>query len=229
MKPQDLLRFHPFVGALGERDADALLKQAVTRRFQADDVIFRKDDPGTGLYGVVSGRVVVVADSAKGKELILNVFGPGEYFGEIALLDGEGRTATAIAREPSELLFLDRQHFMPFLALSPEATTRIIRLLCKRLRRTTDLVEDSIFLPVSLRLAKQLLALVDVYGLQAKEQPTFPVSRASSAACSACRARSSPASSRSGGAPAWSRCSAAASPCATRRPRCDGQQHLSLL
>jgi CRP/FNR family cyclic AMP-dependent transcriptional regulator len=177
MRPQDLLRFHPFIGALGQRDAEELMKQAITRRFQVNDVIFRKDDPGTGLYGVVSGRVVVVADSAEGKELILNVFGPGEYFGEIALLDGEGRSATAITREPSELLFLDRMHFMPFLARSPEATTRIIRLLCKRLRRTTDLVEDSIFLPVSLRLAKRLLALVDVYGLQAKDQPTFPVSQ----------------------------------------------------
>jgi CRP/FNR family cyclic AMP-dependent transcriptional regulator len=177
MRPQDLLRFHPFIGALGQRDAEELMKQAITRRFQVNDVIFRKDDPGTGLYGVVSGRVVVVADSAEGKELILNVFGPGEYFGEIALLDGEGRSATAITREPSELLFLDRMHFMPFLARSPEATTRIIRLLCKRLRRTTDLVEDSIFLPVSLRLAKQLLALVDVYGLQAKDHPTFPVSQ----------------------------------------------------
>jgi CRP/FNR family cyclic AMP-dependent transcriptional regulator len=177
MRPQDLLRFHPFIGALGELDAEELMKQAITRRFQANDVIFRKGDPGTGLYGVVSGRVVVVADSAEGKELILNVFGPGEYFGEIALLDGEGRSATAIAREPSELLFLGRQHFMPFLARSPEATSRIIRLLCKRLRRTTALVEDSIFLPVSLRLAKQLLALVDVYGLQAEARPTFPVSQ----------------------------------------------------
>ena len=177
MRPQDLLRFHPFVGALGERDAEELLKQAITRRFRPDDVIFRKDDPGNGLYCVVSGRVVVVADSAEGKELILNVFSPGEYFGEIALLDGEGRTATAIAREPSELLFLDRAHFMPFLARSPEATTRIIRVLCKRLRRTNSLVEDSIFLPVSLRLAKQLLALVDVYDLQAEAEPTFPVSQ----------------------------------------------------
>jgi CRP-like cAMP-binding protein len=178
MRPQDLLRFHPFVVALGERDADELLEQATTRLFQPDDVIFRKDDPGTGLYGVVSGRVVVVADSAEGKELILNVFRPGEFFGEIALLDGEGRSATAIAREPSELLFLDRRHFMPFLARSPEATDRIIRLLCKRLRRTTDLVEDSIFLPVSLRLAKQLLALVDLYDVGATERPTFPVSQA---------------------------------------------------
>lgn len=123
---------------MGEREADELLTRAITRRFQPDDVIFRKDDPGNGLYGVVTGRVVVV----------------------------------------SELLFLDRRHFMAFLARSPEATTRIIRLLCKRLRRTNNLVEDSIFLPVSLRLAKQLLALVDVYDLQATAQPTFPVGQA---------------------------------------------------
>ena len=154
-----------------------LLKHAHIRKFAANDVVFRKDDPGDGLYGVLAGRVVVTVESAEGKELILNMFGPGEFFGEIALLDGEGRSASAIAREPSELLFLDRQHFMPFLARSPEATSRIIRLLCKRLRRTTALVEDSIFLPVSLRLAKQLLALVDVYGLQAQDQPTFPVSQ----------------------------------------------------
>jgi CRP-like cAMP-binding protein len=56
MRPQDLLRFHPFVEALGERAAEELLKHAITRRFQPDDVIFRQGDPGTGLYDVVSGR-----------------------------------------------------------------------------------------------------------------------------------------------------------------------------
>jgi CRP-like cAMP-binding protein len=50
--------------------------------------------------------------SAEGKELILNMFGPGEFFGEIALLDGKGRTATAVAREASELLFLGRADFL---------------------------------------------------------------------------------------------------------------------
>ncbi|MDB5488702.1 MAG: Crp/Fnr family transcriptional regulator [Reyranella sp.] len=164
MTPQDLFRLHPFLGALTESESRELLAHAVRRRVSAGHVVFRKDDPGDGLYGVLGGRIVVTVESAAGKELILNMFGPGEFFGEIALLDGKGRTATAIAREPSELLFLSRAVFQPFLAQRPDATMRIIALLCSRLRRTTDLVEDSAFLGVATRLAKQLVVLMDRYG-----------------------------------------------------------------
>ena len=164
MTPQDLFRLHPFLGALTESESRELLAHAVRRRVPAGHVVFRKDDPGDGLYGVLAGRIVVTVESAAGKELILNMFGPGEFFGEIALLDGKGRTATAIAREPSELLFLNRAVFQPFLVQRPDATLRIIALLCSRLRRTTDLVEDSAFLGVATRLAKQLVALMDRYG-----------------------------------------------------------------
>lgn len=164
MTPQDLFRLHPFLGALTESESRELLAHALRRRVPAGLVVFRKDDPGDGLYGVLAGRIVVTVESATGKELILNMFGPGEFFGEIALLDGKGRTATAITREPSELLFLNRAVFQPFLARRPEATMRIIALLCGRLRRTTDLVEDSAFLGVATRLAKQLAVLMDRYG-----------------------------------------------------------------
>lgn len=164
MTPQDLFRLHPFLGALNESETRELLAHAARRRVAAGHVVFRKDDPGDGLYGVLAGRIVVTVESAAGKELILNMFGPGECFGEIALLDGKGRTATAIAREPSELLFLNRAVFQPFLAQRPDATMRIIALLCSRLRRTTDLVEDSAFLGVATRLAKQLVVLMERYG-----------------------------------------------------------------
>lgn len=159
MTPQELCRLHPFLAALTEVEARDLLKHAHVRRLSAGDVVFRKDDPGDGLYGVLAGRIVVVVESAEGKELILNMFGPGEFFGEIALLDGKGRTATAVARGPSELLFLSRAAFLPFLRQRHEAAVRIIAFLCERLRRTTDLVEDSAFLSVPTRLAKQLAAL----------------------------------------------------------------------
>jgi CRP-like cAMP-binding protein len=159
MTPQELCRLHPFLAALTDSEARELLKHARVRRLAAGQVVFRKDDPGDGLYGVLGGRIVVTVQSAEGKELILNMFGPGEFFGEIALLDGKGRTATAVAREASELLFLGRADFLPFLRQRHEAAVRIIAFLCERLRRTTDLVEDSAFLNVSTRLAKQLAAL----------------------------------------------------------------------
>jgi CRP-like cAMP-binding protein len=159
MTPQELCRLHPFLAALTETEMRELLARAPVRHLQAGEVVFRKDDPGDGLYGVLAGRVVVVVESAEGKELILNMFGGGEFFGEIALLDGGGRTATAVAREASELLFIARRTFLAFLRERHDVAVRIIAILCERLRRTTDLVEDSAFLSVSTRLAKQLAAL----------------------------------------------------------------------
>jgi CRP/FNR family transcriptional regulator, cyclic AMP receptor protein len=160
MRPDEIIQKHHFLGALELADARALLKLAQVRPFRTRETIFRRGDPGVGLYGVLSGGVVVTVESESGKELILNTFGPGDFFGEIALLDGKGRTATAVAREPTELLFLARRVFLPFIEQRPQVATHMIALLCERLRRTTQLVEDSTFLNVAARLAKQLLALV---------------------------------------------------------------------
>src|SRR5260370_30727407 len=161
MTPQDLLRMHPFLGALTEVEARELLKRALTKHIPENEVVLRKDDPGDGLYGVLAGTVLIVAESADGKELILNRHDAGEFFGEVALLDGEGRSAGATTREASDLVFLARAEFLAFLGQRPEAMLRIMALLCARLRRATSLVEDSAFLNVSSRLAKQLIALID--------------------------------------------------------------------
>jgi CRP/FNR family cyclic AMP-dependent transcriptional regulator len=159
MTPRELFGRHPILAALNDDEARHLLARSTVRRFSAGTALFYKDDPGDGLYGVLAGRVVISVGSETGKELILNLFGPGEFFGEIALLDGKGRTGTATAREDSELLFLSRAVFLPFLKQQPEIAFRIIALLCERLRRTTDLVEDSAFLDTARRLAKQLVVL----------------------------------------------------------------------
>jgi CRP-like cAMP-binding protein len=161
MTPQDLLRLHPFLGVLTDAETRELLKRALTKRVPANSVVFRRDDPGDGLYGVLAGTVLIVAESADGRELILNQHDAGEFFGEVALLDGEGRSAGARTREASDLVFLGRGEFLAFLSQRPEAMLRIMALLCARLRRATNLVEDSAFLNVSSRLAKQLIALID--------------------------------------------------------------------
>jgi len=154
-----MIRRHHLLSILEADEAAALLRLARTRRVAAGQTVFRKDDPGDGLYGVLAGGVAVTVTSEAGKELILNMFGPGEFFGEIALLDGKGRTATAVARAPSELLFIGRTAFLPFLEKHPRIAARMIALLCERLRRTTQLVEDAAFLNVGSRLAKGLAAL----------------------------------------------------------------------
>jgi CRP/FNR family transcriptional regulator, cyclic AMP receptor protein len=161
MKPQALFRLHPFFASLSPHDAETLLRHTHLRRLTAGQEIFHKDDPGDGLFGVLSGSVAFTLDSADGKELTLNVLGPGEFFGEIALLDGKGRSATAQAREDSELLFIPRGDFLAFFSQRPQAMIGIIELLCARLRLATDRAADTAFLDLSRRLAKRLVWLLD--------------------------------------------------------------------
>lgn len=161
MTPQDLLRLHPFFSTLSAPDAQKLLMRTRSRRVAAGHVLFQRDEPGDGLYGILAGRIAFTVDSWEGKELILNSLGPGEFFGEIALLDGKGRTATAVAREASRLLVIGRSEFMSFFGQRPEAMFHIISVLCARLRRSTDYIADTTFLDLSKRLAKQLVSLAE--------------------------------------------------------------------
>jgi CRP-like cAMP-binding protein len=162
--PEELFRKHPLFGSLEPAERQDLLAHLGVRPAASGDVIFREGDEADGLYGVLAGRIIVTVGSASGKELTLNSFGPGSFFGEIAFLDGRGRTATALAREPSRLIFLGRTAFLPFLRRRPEAALRTIAFLCERLRRTTQLVQDTTFLDVPTRLAKQVAAIAQEYG-----------------------------------------------------------------
>lgn len=181
MTPEGLLAQHHLLGTLDEADRQALLAQARIRHLAAGSTIFHRGDPGDGLYGVLRGRITVSVESEEGKELILNTFGPGSFFGEIALLDGGGRTASAGVREAATLLFVGRSAFLPFMEARPRLAVRMIALLCERLRRTTQQMEDSIFLGVPARLARQVLALADAGGgiviSQAELAQTLGVSR----------------------------------------------------
>jgi CRP-like cAMP-binding protein len=164
MTPEELFRSHPLFGSLGPAERQDLLAHLSVRSTKSGDVLFREGDEADGLYGVLAGRIIVTVGSASGKELTLNSFVPGTFFGEIAFLDGRGRTATALAREPSRLIFLSRAAFLPFLRRRPEVALRTIAFLCDRLRRTTQLVQDTTFLDVPTRLAKQMAAIAQEYG-----------------------------------------------------------------
>jgi CRP/FNR family cyclic AMP-dependent transcriptional regulator len=130
-----------------------------TRKVRRGVTIFSKGDPGTGLMGVLSGAVKVSIASSEGKDIVLNIFHEGEVFGEIALLDGQPRTADATAMSDCELAIIERRDFVPFLKDRPDVTLKFIEILCSRLRRTSEQVQDVTFLSLPTRLAKALLQL----------------------------------------------------------------------
>lgn len=133
-------------------------------RNQARSVLFRKGDPGTSMMVVRHGRVKVCTHGECGKELVLDMFGPGDVFGEIALLDGSPRTADAVAIDDCDLLVLDRRDFIPFLLEHPDASVRMLEVLTYRLRRTTQLLEDVAFREGPARLARRFLRLAEFSG-----------------------------------------------------------------
>jgi CRP-like cAMP-binding protein len=90
---------------------------------------------------------------------VLNIIRPGEVFGEIALLDGRARTANAAAMSDCELIVIERREFIPFLRSEPDVTLKLMEILCSRLRKTSEQVQDMTFLNLSTRLAKTLLSL----------------------------------------------------------------------
>jgi CRP-like cAMP-binding protein len=126
--------------------------------------VFAKDAPGDSMMAVLAGRVRIGAVSADGREVTLNVIGPGEIFGEIALLDGKPRSADAVAIEDTLLLVVERRHFMPFLLRDPSLVERLLYVLCDRLRRTSLALEEIALLDLGVRLARVLLKLAADYG-----------------------------------------------------------------
>jgi CRP/FNR family transcriptional regulator, cyclic AMP receptor protein len=150
---------------------------ATRRMYDESEVVFMRGDPGDSLCGVVTGRVRISASGPGGKEVFLNIMEPGDAFGEIALLDGSPRTATATAMVRTELVIVQREAFFALLQSQPQLATHLIQLLCKRVRWTAELMEDSALLTVPARLAKRVLSLATVFGREAESGTKVTISQ----------------------------------------------------
>jgi CRP-like cAMP-binding protein len=156
---QAILRAHPLFGRLSSDAISRLASYAHTKSFASGARIFEKGDPGTSLFAVCSGTVRISNQSVGGKETVFNLVPVGGIFGEIALLDGQSRTADAFALTNCELMVIDRRDFVPLVSQNPEIALKLIEILCQRIRRTSEQVEDATFLDLPGRLAKTLLRL----------------------------------------------------------------------
>lgn len=144
--------------------ADARMLQSLAarlrrRRFRRNEVIFHQGDPGDSLHIVAAGGVKIVLPSTEGEEAIIATLRPGDFFGELALLDGAPRSATATAVEPSETLVLPRAVFMELLDSVPGLRDALLAALAYELRRLTGQVEELHFLDLAGRLAMRLSRL----------------------------------------------------------------------
>src|SRR3989440_639844 len=156
-----VLRKHPIFCDLEPEALDQLCRYAKHITLKRGASIFCKGDPGNSMFAVISGTVKISVSSPDGRNAILNLIGPGEIFGEIAVLSGEPRTADAIANAQCEIFVIDRREFLPFVKSQPALSMKFIQLLCERLRRTSEQVEQIILQNLPGRLASALIGLTE--------------------------------------------------------------------
>jgi CRP-like cAMP-binding protein len=151
----------PLFSQLAAPELQRVVDVARERAYPKNSVILFEDDPGDALYVVAQGQVKVVLIGEDGREVILSVLGPGEFFGEMALIDDEPRSAHVIAMEDSALLVLRREDFQGILRQSPGLGLALLRELSRRLRRVDEKVGSLVLLDVNGRVAQLLLDLAD--------------------------------------------------------------------
>ncbi|HEY8439240.1 MAG TPA: Crp/Fnr family transcriptional regulator [Candidatus Limnocylindrales bacterium] len=152
-------------GLFGAADDDAietLVRVLRVRRFRRGETIFHQGDPGDALFVVDQGSVKVVLPSDEGAEpAIVAILGPGEFFGELAILDGAPHSATIVAVEPTETLVLHRDAFLSLIDSDAGLRRALLASLATEIRRLTGHVEDLHFLDLPGRLASRILRLAE--------------------------------------------------------------------
>lgn len=136
-----------------------IARQLRRRRFRRSEIIFHQGDPGDSLHIVSSGAVKIVLPSIEGEEAIIATLRSGDFFGELALLDGAPRSATAVALEASETWTLSRELLLAMLDRSPTLRDSLLAGLARELRRLTGHVEELHFLDLAGRLSSRLARL----------------------------------------------------------------------
>ena len=169
---ESILAQVPLFSHLPDEGLDELGGKLQRRRFEREQNIFHKHDPGSTLYIIISGKVKIVLPSAEGEAVLVALLSTGDFFGELSLFDGEPRSATSIASEPTDILTLDQEDLFEYLRGSPNAAEEIFSELSLRLRRTDELLSDAAFCNLSTRLSKRILDLAERYGQPNEEGNT---------------------------------------------------------
>jgi CRP/FNR family transcriptional regulator, cyclic AMP receptor protein len=177
---QELLRSVSLFSELELAGTVALQRLVDVRAYRAGAVVVSQDERGDALYVLAEGRVKVVLYGASGREIILSIFKtPGDFFGEMSLLDEQPRSASVVALEPSTLLVLSRRDFQAHVVSHPRTALRVLREVSRRLRRADEVIGNLALLDVYGRLAGKLRELARAEGQETedgfvvRERPTM--------------------------------------------------------
>lgn len=157
--PTLLLSNNPLFRGCSHEDISHLVVAGVTKRYAADEYVFVKGEAGFSCYLVIDGAVGIGSYSPDGRYCPMRELMPGDIFGEMALLDGQPRSADAVAIIPSKLLIIRRAPFVQILGRNACVSLNFLRMICARVRSVSKRADEGYFLDLSTRMARRLLTL----------------------------------------------------------------------
>lgn len=158
--PIYVLKRIPLFSSLPHSDQEHLAGLVRRKALRKGELLFRQGDEGTALYIILQGRIKISV-SRRSDSVTLAILGPGEFLGEMALLDDLPRSADAMALEDSQLYALSRKDFLSFLNSNENAVHAVLTSLSLRLRKTDNLLAEMCFLNLSVRLVNKLVELAE--------------------------------------------------------------------
>ncbi|HHC72596.1 MAG TPA: Crp/Fnr family transcriptional regulator [Thiotrichales bacterium] len=157
----DILENIPLFSTLDPAEREAICSHTITKSYPRNTIIINEGDTTQSLYIILEGKVKVFLSDSGGKEVTINMQGPGEYFGELALLDESPRSASIMTMEPSKFAIISKDDFDKVLTNNPTIALKLIRELTGRIRHLTENVKNLALLDVYGRVARTLLDLAE--------------------------------------------------------------------
>jgi len=169
-----LLKRVPLFSQLDDDELEKIRKLCVTQHYGRDRIILIEEESGNTLFLIQKGRVKVSRMSDDGREVILSILEPGDFFGELSLIDGKARSASVTAIEDSEVLLLRRGDFLGLLEEYPQISISLMKELAARIRKSDSQIKSLSLQDAMGRVASALIMLAEDHGRIKKGQVVIP-------------------------------------------------------
>ena len=164
MSKTDHLRNIPIFTALSDSDLNRIASKMVSRDYEKGQMILLEESTGETFFIITSGTVKVTRLSDDGREVILALLGENDFFGEMSLLDGEGRSANIVANEDAEVMTLSRRDFLEYLETYPKIAIALLEELAVRIRKSDQQIESLSLSDSEQRIGITLIRLAEEGG-----------------------------------------------------------------
>ncbi|HED10112.1 MAG TPA: Crp/Fnr family transcriptional regulator [Caldithrix abyssi] len=161
----DILRSIPLFSELSDKQLEEISRHCIRQIYKKDNMVLIEEEVGSTMFVILDGRVKISRISDEGREVILSILCDGDFFGEMAILDGQTRSANAVTLEDTQMLIVRRENFLQMLYDYPQIAINLLKELAHRLRRSDSQIKSLSLQNALGRVASTILRIADDSGI----------------------------------------------------------------